>query len=179
MVHSPYGLLTFSWEPMSTRGFLQCWRGEKATVKSVAQYNTNKWSIHSHKRTLKAHKIKGNITLELRGVPQHFILSKLWWLKIEIIILTFLTATVGREFEKVHLNVSGWGLLMQLQSHDSLSWNRSLEQAGVERASLPFQPQSVSSLCFLTAWQPHSSHSTYLMVQISSTGIPANKLQIS
>lgn len=171
-----------SWEPTPTHGFLQSWKGEKATVKSVAQYNTYKWSIHSHKRTLKAHKIKGNITLELRGVPQHFILSKQWWLKIEIIILIFFTATVGQEFEKVHLNVSGWGLLMQLQSHDSLSWNRSLEQPGVERASLPFQPQSVSnqaSMCFLTAWRPHSSHSTYLMVQISTTGIPAKKLEVS
>lgn len=110
MVHSPYDPLTFSWEPTSTHGFLQCWKEEKATVKSVAQYNTYKWSIHSHKRTPKAHKIKENITLELGGVPQHFILSKLWWLKIEAaIILIFLTATVGWEFEKVHLNVSGWG----------------------------------------------------------------------
>lgn len=151
-------------------------------MKPVAQYNTYKWSMHSHKRTLKTHKIKGNITLELRGVPQHFILSKRWWLKIEIIILIFLTATVGREFEKVHLNVSGWGLLMQLQSHDNLSWNRSLEQPGVERASFPFQPQSIStqaSLCFLTAWWPHSSHSTYLVGQISTTGIPAKKLEVS
>lgn len=151
-------------------------------MKSVAQYNTYKWSIHSHKRTPKAHKIKGNITSELGGVPHHFILSKLWWLKIEAIILIFLIATVGWEFEKVHLNVSGWGFLMQLQPHDSLSWNRSLEQPRVERASLLFQPQSVStqaSLCFLTTWQLQSSHNTYLMVQISSTGIPAKQLEVS
>ena len=162
--------------------FLQGWKGKKET-KSIAPYNIYKRKRHSHKSTQKAHKIKANITLELfPGCASQHLIPKMCWLKTEAIILLFLMASVGREFEKVHLDDSSWGCLVQLQSHGSLSCNRCLEQLGVERASVFFQPQGFStwaSLFFLTAWRPQSSHTTCLMVQVSSTSIPAKKLEVS
>lgn len=79
--------------------------------RSIAQYNIYKWKIHSHKRTPKSCKIKGNnhiimVSREwvVMGVVQLLLLhnssSKCSGLKIETIILLVLVASVGQEFER-------------------------------------------------------------------------------
>lgn len=91
--------------------FFKCWMGKKETIRSIAQYNIYKWKIHSHKRTPKSCKIKGNnhiimVSREwvVMGVVQLLLLhnssSKCSGLKIETIILLVLVASVGQEFER-------------------------------------------------------------------------------